>query len=96
VHHFPAEIGLAICLFTDGVLHSGSKASRSAFDVRPFLNGHASSETSASTIANAVLQEAVSRDSGRPGDDMTVVSLTLTSHREEPLVRRLEVFITLH
>jgi serine phosphatase RsbU (regulator of sigma subunit) len=96
VHHFPAEIGLAICLFTDGILHAGSRANRSAFDVLQFLNEHVSSETSAATIANAVLQEAVSRDSGRPGDDMTVVGLTLTSHREEPLVRRLEVFVPLH
>jgi serine phosphatase RsbU (regulator of sigma subunit) len=96
VYHFPAEIGLAICLFTDGIPSAGSKASRSAFAVLPFLNEQIPESASAAAIADAVLQEAVQRDNGRPGDDMTVVSLALTAHHVEPLVRRLEVFVPLH
>ena len=49
----------------------------------------------ASELASRVLEEAIRRDDGRPGDDMAVVALRLTDHAEERLIRRMTATVPL-
>lgn len=91
VTQLPAQAGLRIVLYTDGIATAGDRAGDSGFAVGAFVVGVKSEGLTAEELADRILVEAVRRDRNRPADDLTVVVLTLGEHAEEPLVRRQSV-----
>ena len=91
VTQLPVEAGLRLILFTDGVEHAGERFGCGPFNVHQFVSSVLPLEFAAAEIADRVLREAIRRDRSRPADDMTVLSVVLREHQEEPLVRRLLV-----
>lgn len=94
IAEFTASPGLQIVIFSDGVIHAGER-SRRPFDPLGFATEHAAPGINAQALADLFLSEALARDDGRPGDDMSVVALTLHPRSEYPHIRRLAVEIPL-
>lgn len=88
VTQVPMEPALRVVLSTDGVPGSGVRAGHGPLDLEAFAAEALPDGWDASALADRLLAEAVARDDGRPGDDMTVVALTLRTHAEPLLVRR--------
>jgi len=63
--------------------------------VAEFVRESGLRDKQASELASRVLEEAIRRDDGRPGDDMAVVALRLTDHAEERLIRRMTATVPL-
>ncbi len=82
-----------VILVTDGVANSGRKMSLAPLDLGQ-LSARPDPQ-SAAEIADGILAEAISRDLDKPGDDMTVVALTLDEHRDSTVVRRMRAEIPL-
>jgi serine phosphatase RsbU (regulator of sigma subunit) len=95
VTQFPAEPGLGLILFTDGIATAGDRYGGSPFDVAAFLTELEEKRLTAEDLANRVLIEAIRRDKNRPADDLTVVVMILRGHAEDPLVRRQSVSMPL-
>ena len=75
----PLESGLTLVMYTDGLVHAGSRYGQS-MDVRMVLESMLDSEDpSPQLIADALLEHAMKLDQGRPSDDITVVVLRVTS-----------------
>ncbi|MGH2615335.1 MAG: SpoIIE family protein phosphatase [Thermomicrobiales bacterium] len=89
-----AEAGLRVILISDGIANSGKRHGLAPFDLAEIV-GTAEAEDSAATIADLVLNEAIARDRGKPGDDMSVVALSLLEHQETTLVRRMRAVVPL-
>ena len=94
VDEFEATPGLQVVVFSDGIVHAGERHHR-PLDLLTFACGRLEGGMSAHALADAVLAEALARDEGRPGDDMSVVALALHPRREYPQVRRLVVNLPL-
>jgi serine phosphatase RsbU (regulator of sigma subunit) len=88
VNQLPAQPGLSLVLYTDGIATAGERAGNGGFDVASYLANGSSSDSSAEDLADSLLFEAIRRDNNRPGDDLTVVAMVLRDHAEEPLIRR--------
>ncbi len=73
IQSFPAEDGVALVLFTDGITHSGLRKQLGTVDYETLSSEVLSNGLSAQQIADAVLEYAKARDDGRPGDDMAVM-----------------------
>jgi serine phosphatase RsbU (regulator of sigma subunit) len=95
VAQLPAEAGLGLVLYTDGVATAGDRTGDTPFDVASYLAGTSLSDVGAEAMSDAILFEAIRRDRNRPADDLTVVAVVLQDHADEPLVRRLSVRIPL-
>ncbi len=95
VVEWPMSDGLHVVTVTDGIAAAGERGGSGPFDVLGFLRHSATSDSSAAEVADAVLQEAIRRDDGKPGDDLTVVVLALRKHEEHPLIRRLSLDVPL-
>lgn len=87
VSQFPIEAGLRAIVATDGVGRAGVRGGADALDLAACAE-LLPSGADAAAIADGLLVEAVRRDDGRPGDDMTVVALALRPHADALLVRR--------
>lgn len=88
VDQFPAEAGLRIVLFSDGVTSAGERFG-APYDPLAYISGHARVSSSAQDIADGMLMAAINADQGRPRDDMTVVVVCLepTDGKPEPIRR---------
>lgn len=95
VMQLPAEAGLRVVLVTDGVAAAGRGGGGGGFSLEEFLPAAHTAAMSGRELADLVLLEAIARDRGRPGDDMTVVVLGLDEHEEDPLIRRLNALVPL-
>jgi serine phosphatase RsbU (regulator of sigma subunit) len=95
VTHLTPEAGLVVILVTDGVPRAGERSGGDAFDIAGYARESISGDLNADEIARVVLAEAVGRDQGRPRDDQTVTVLKLDDHVDDPLVRRLSVYVPL-
>jgi serine phosphatase RsbU (regulator of sigma subunit) len=91
VTQLPAQAGLRIVVYTDGIATAGVRSGGTGFDVAAFVSSMEADNLSSDGIADRILAEAIARDSNRPADDMTVIALDLREHAEEPLVRRQSV-----
>jgi serine phosphatase RsbU (regulator of sigma subunit) len=84
------EPGLTALVFTDGLIHAGSRSGES-MDVRTCMHALLEDENpSAQLIADSLLDYAINLDQGRPVDDITIASLRVSSHAGD-LIRRLSV-----
>ncbi|CAN5679117.1 SpoIIE family protein phosphatase [soil metagenome] len=95
VDAFPAEAGLCIVVFSDGIAGAG-KRSGSTFDPLEYLRQHSRTSTTAQEIADGMLMASIAADDDRPADDMSVVvmSLSPTDGKPEP-IRRMWVSLPL-
>ena len=94
VTQLPLEPGARIVLLTDGVSGAGAR-SGVGFDLGAFAAASLTEDVAADALADRLLHEAVRRDLGRPGDDMTVVALALRTHADTTLVRHLSATVPL-
>lgn len=91
---FPLSTCQRVVLISDGIANSGMKSGMEAFDLaRASLAFDAA--IPAQTIADTILSEAVSRDKDKPGDDMSVVALSLKTHNEQIIIRRMSAEVPL-
>lgn len=88
IWELPIEAGLGIVVCTDGVTEAGGRSGLGTFDLLAFVQTGLGANASAVELADGLLDEAVRRDAGRPGDDMTVVAVAIRSHDEPLLIRR--------
>jgi serine phosphatase RsbU (regulator of sigma subunit) len=89
----PVETGLTVVVFTDGLVHAGSRAGRS-MEVDTCLQSILEDgDPTAQEITDTLLEHAVNLDQGRPVDDITVIALRVTPKKSENNVRRLLVSI---
>lgn len=91
IRELPLESGLTIVLFTDGIPHSGRRARLDPLDYCDFAERHFADDMAAQEIADLLLDHAIERDQGRPGDDMAVVALRINGHRDSRVIRCMQV-----
>jgi len=93
ISEVPLEPGLLVVLYTDGLVHAGSRSGES-LDIKTFLQSiiddEAEEEISPQKIADSLLAHAVQLDQGRPVDDITLVVIQVTSQKSDS-VRRMTV-----
>lgn len=90
IRELPLECGLTIVLFSDGISHSGRRANLGSMDYQAVAGSCFGPGMPAQAIADCVLDHAIERDQGRPGDDMAVVALRITDNRESRVIRRMQ------
>ncbi len=90
----PLEQGLTVVLFTDGLVHAGSRTGES-LDIKTFLQSLLEDEDlNPQEIADAMLAHAVRLDHGRPVDDISVVAIHVSGQKGDA-VRRMSVQLPL-
>ncbi len=90
ITEIPLEPALVIVIYTDGLMHAGSRVGR-PMDICTSLKAMLEEqEPTPQAIADALLAEAVNLDDGRPGDDISVVALKVLKRRGDN-VRRMTV-----
>jgi serine phosphatase RsbU (regulator of sigma subunit) len=90
ISEIPVEAGLVIVVYTDGLVHAGSRIGR-PMDVCTSLKAMLEDqEPSPQAIADALMGEAMTLDEGRPVDDISVVALKVLKRRGDA-VRRMTV-----
>jgi serine phosphatase RsbU (regulator of sigma subunit) len=94
INEMPLEPGLTVVLFTDGLVHAGSRSGET-LDVKTFLQAHIEDEAAEpQVIADQLLSDAIQLDRGRPVDDISVVVIQVTSEHVDS-VRRMTVQLPL-
>ncbi len=94
VQSFPAEDGVAIVLFTDGVTNSGLRQQLDPIDYQDLADEVLGNGYSAQEIADMVLDHARLRDNNRPGDDTAVTALVVSKVVEQMAVQRMQATFT--
>jgi serine phosphatase RsbU (regulator of sigma subunit) len=91
INEMPLEPGLTVVLFTDGLVHAGSRSGES-LDVKTFLESQIEEqeEPDPQEIADHLLSDAMQLDHGRPVDDISVVVIRVSGHNGDS-VRRMTV-----
>lgn len=90
ISEVPLEVGLTALMYTDGLVHAGSRFGDS-LDVFECLEAFLEDEEpSPQIIADSILAQAIQLDQGRPVDDISVVILRVSSFQGDA-VRRLAV-----
>ena len=91
---FAIEPGLRVIIVSDGITHAGRHSAAGGLELVELLTTLGPTAGS-QEIADHVLQEAIARDGGKPGDDMSVIALALPIHDERTLVRRMRAQVPL-
>ncbi|HEV2073272.1 MAG TPA: PP2C family protein-serine/threonine phosphatase [Thermomicrobiales bacterium] len=89
VVELPMKAGMSVALFTDGIPHSGRRAMLPPIDFDALAEATMRGGGPASDVAEAILQKAIERDQGRPGDDMAVIALSIVEQEPDMLIRRM-------
>ncbi len=94
ITEIPLEVGMTAVMYTDGLVHAGSRYG-AQMDVVTSLQAMLDEEECApQVIADSLLSEAVRLDEGRPVDDTSVVVVRVAS-KQYDLVRRMTVRLPL-
>jgi len=95
ISEIPLETGLTAVVFTDGLVHAGSRYGQT-MDIVASLDCLLDEEDpSPQMIADDLLDHAMKLDRDRPVDDISIVVLRVTSHKGD-LVRRMSVRLPLN
>jgi serine phosphatase RsbU (regulator of sigma subunit) len=89
ISEIPLEAGLTVVLFTDGLVHAGSRTGES-IDITTFLQSCIEDEHDPQEIADDLLKDAITLDRGRPVDDISVVVIHVSVQNGDS-VRRMMV-----
>ena len=93
ITEIPITQDLHVVLYTDGVLAAGQRYGQQ-LDAPAFVHERlalCSGETCARSLADALLERAVELDQGRPGDDVSVIVVSVVALQQLDEVRRLSV-----
>ncbi|MGD8474233.1 MAG: SpoIIE family protein phosphatase, partial [Anaerolineae bacterium] len=93
ITEIPIARDLHVVLFTDGVLHAGQRYGQ-RLDAPAFVREQlerCDGETCARLLADGLLRHAMELDQGRPGDDISVVVVSVVDPQQLDEVRRLSV-----
>jgi serine phosphatase RsbU (regulator of sigma subunit) len=95
ISELPVEAGLTVVVFTDGLVHAGSRYGES-LDIQTRLQAMLEEDEplGPQEIADALLMHALQLDQGRPVDDISIVVVQITSHKGDT-VRRMTVRLPL-
>jgi serine phosphatase RsbU (regulator of sigma subunit) len=93
ISEMPLEPGLTVVVFTDGLVHAGSRSGE-CLDIETYLEAHIEEEPNPQEIANSLLTDALQLDHGRPVDDISVVVIQVSSQISDS-VRRMTVQLPL-
>lgn len=87
--------GLIVVLFTDGLVHAGSRYGQ-PMDIKTCVEAliEGVEDPSPEVIADSLLEHAIKLDQGRPADDVSVVVLRVTGPRGD-MIRRMSVHLPL-
>lgn len=92
ITEIPMDPGITVVVFTDGVLHAGERGDQRLDAVATLEELLRDRHTAARVVADGLLDAAVARDRGRPGDDVSVVVVAVRPCPEPvDAVRRLDV-----
>lgn len=96
ISEIPLEPGLTVVLFTDGLVHAGSRTGES-LDIQAHIESLTHDDvdevdTDPQEIADSLLARAVELDQGRPVDDITVIAISVTS-KKNTAIRRMTVHL---
>lgn len=95
ITEIPVEPGLTAVIYTDGLIHAGSRYGQS-FDAATSLQALLEEEDpSPQFIADAILEYAIKLDHGRPSDDISVAVMRVMSRVGDD-VRRMSVRLPLN
>ena len=83
----PIVSGLRVLLVSDGIANAGQRSQLAPWDLAE-IAAFIPREQHANALADGILTEAIRRDLGRPGDDMSVVALILREPDPAPLAIR--------
>lgn len=92
INEVPLEIGLTAVMYTDGLVHAGSRYGQNLEPLTILRDFMAREEPSPHLIADSLLDQAYQLDQTRPSDDISVVVLSVL----EPVgdeVRRMSVHL---
>jgi serine phosphatase RsbU (regulator of sigma subunit) len=93
IAEIPITMGTHVIVYTDGVLSAGVRYG-DRLDAPAFVReriGFCAGGTCARSLADALLSRAVELDRGRPGDDISVVVVSVVPRQQPDDVRRLSV-----
>lgn len=90
IQSFPAEDGVVLVMFTDGVTHSGLRQGLGHIDYQTLAEEVLTNGYSAQEIADKVLDHSRTRDNNRPNDDTAVIVVAVTKVVQQMAVRRLQ------
>ena len=95
IEELPLRVGMLAAVYTDGILSAGERSAQPldapALIAELYERFH-QQEQIAAPVADTLLAEAVTRDAGRPRDDMSVLVVAVTGQPPDN-VRRLQVAI---
>lgn len=93
ITEIPIEPDLHVVVYTDGVLSAGERYGQKldAVSFVPEQLKRCSGEACARSLADGLLSRAVEMDRGRPGDDVSVVVVSVSERQQTDDVRRLSV-----
>lgn len=89
ISEMPLEPGLTVVLFTDGLIHAGSRTGEN-LDIIAFLQSHVEDESDPQEIADDLLMVALQLDRGRAVDDISVVVIQVSGLKGDS-IRRMTV-----
>ena len=88
------QLGLTVVMYTDGITHAGKRIGEN-LEATTYLRALLEEfDPAPQAIADALLEEAIRLDQGRPADDTTVVVLRVRG-KEGDLIRRMSVQLPL-
>lgn len=91
ITEIPLEPDLTVIIFTDGLVHAGSRRGM-PMDIETSLRGMLEeSDPTAQEVADALLSQAMQLDEHRPVDDISVVVLRVMPRQAADNVRRMTV-----
>jgi serine phosphatase RsbU (regulator of sigma subunit) len=89
IHELPIQPQTTILIFTDGVHQAGIRYNEKMDILAVIEQCDPLGDQSAQTLADAILNAAISLDRGRPQDDATVVVLKVAAQESSDEIRRM-------
>ena len=91
ITEIPLSEGLAVSVFTDGILNAGSRNNQTLDVEAVVAQIEADGKASAQALADGILSAALTLENGRAQDDCTVLVVMLTANSRGDDIRRLAV-----
>jgi serine phosphatase RsbU (regulator of sigma subunit) len=90
ISEIPLEVGLTAVLYTDGLVHAGSRYGEVMDVASCLLCALEDADPTPQAIADMLLEHALKLDQGRPSDDISIVVMRVTPHTGDE-IRRMTV-----
>ena len=94
IQELDLTLSLGVLAFTDGLVQAGDRLGKRMDIPAAFQQYNSIPQASAQDVANALLDQALSLDQGRPGDDISLVVLRVEAGQSDS-IRRLSLSLPL-